>query len=501
MFQHPAISRLKVCVLLAGLLPAVLLVGCTDNYAPSKPDAKKSSDALKAADSGPGTDVAAGLPQALPGAETGIPAWVGQDKDEPFDVKQFLESRAAPADNAAPLYFAALAEVSTEMYMDDPTPGWPWTKQNVPQQVRELGNAIGDMSDSEKLMSGSVPLSEVEAVLAKAQPVVKKLDEAQQRPHCIFITGLRLDSLLPSVQGSRTLARLACIQLYHARVTGNFKEAEQAVRRTLRLSRDLRPRGVMIAQLVSWTIDGVVLSAVTDFTLAQPGLKVKDCDRLLALLVEHEREAVPSVAEGIKTEYVTIRNSFDAFQKGQIPPKLFAGFVAFEGNQKLADAEKRLVEVNWPAETAALNAAFKEIQTVAKLPHHQVQADSVKEKLASILNTPNVYVATALVPSITGLLEGAARAQAKLVAVQCLVAVRRYQLLHNKLPPDLASATSEAGLKEVPQDPYSGQPMLYKVIDGKPVVYSVGADRKDDGGTVDWKYGQQPGDFIFRIRE
>ncbi len=115
-----------------------------------------------------------GFRKRFPERRRAFPAWVGQDKDEPFDVKQFLESRAAPADNAAPLYFAALAEVATEMYMDDPTPGWPWTKQNIPQQVRELGNAIGDMSDSEKLMSGSVPLSEVEAVLAKSQPANKK---------------------------------------------------------------------------------------------------------------------------------------------------------------------------------------------------------------------------------------------------------------------------------------------------------------------------------------
>ena len=50
----------------------------------------------------------------LPDATTDIPAWAGKDKDEPFDVKKFLESRAAPADNAAPLYFEAMAEISPE---------------------------------------------------------------------------------------------------------------------------------------------------------------------------------------------------------------------------------------------------------------------------------------------------------------------------------------------------------------------------------------------------
>jgi hypothetical protein len=36
------------------------------------------------------------------------------------------------------------------------------------------------------------------------------------------------------------------------------------------------------------------------------------------------------------------------------------------------------------------------------------------------------------------------------------------------------------------------------VRDGRPVVYSVGKDGKDDGGTVDSKNDTQPGDLIYR---
>lgn len=37
-------------------------------------------------------------------------------------------------------------------------------------------------------------------------------------------------------------------------------------------------------------------------------------------------------------------------------------------------------------------------------------------------------------------------------------------------------------LREVPLDQFTGKPLLYKVVDGRPVVYSVGADLDDDGG-------------------
>jgi hypothetical protein len=37
-------------------------------------------------------------------------------------------------------------------------------------------------------------------------------------------------------------------------------------------------------------------------------------------------------------------------------------------------------------------------------------------------------------------------------------------------------------LPSVPADRITGDPVRYALVDGKPVVYSVGADRVDDGG-------------------
>ena len=35
----------------------------------------------------------------------------------------------------------------------------------------------------------------------------------------------------------------------------------------------------------------------------------------------------------------------------------------------------------------------------------------------------------------------------------------------------------------MPADRITGDPVKYRLLGGKPVVYSVGVDRKDDGGT------------------
>ena len=91
-----------------------------------------------------------------------VPTWAGQQKDEPFDVKQFLESRAAPADNAAPLYFAALAELGPDMYAGPGAPAWwPW-RAPAPPRVGSLGQSIGKLSNADQLRAGAFPLAEVE---------------------------------------------------------------------------------------------------------------------------------------------------------------------------------------------------------------------------------------------------------------------------------------------------------------------------------------------------
>jgi hypothetical protein len=75
--------------------------------------------------------------------------------------------------------------------------------------------------------------------------------------------------------------------------------------------------------------------------------------------------------------------------------------------------------------------------------------------------------------------------------------VRRYELAHEKLPPTLDAAAAETALKTTPLDPYSGQPLRFATVAGRPTIYSVGEDLKDDGGQTDWKFGAQPGDYLF----
>jgi hypothetical protein len=94
------------------------------------------------------------------------------------------------------------------------------------------------------------------------------------------------------------------------------------------------------------------------------------------------------------------------------------------------------------------------------------------------------------------------REQAYLGSAKCLIALRRWQLTHNAPPTDLAEVCRAAKISGVPVDPFSGSgsPLKLVMIDGEPVVYSVGPDGVDDGGLKDSNMGRNPeGDLLFRL--
>ncbi len=429
------------------------------------------------------------LPQMLPDATLDIPAWAGKDKDEPFDVKKFLESRAAPPDNAAPLYFWAFADVSSEMDFVYPPDQW---QARLPQ-VQTLQNDISNLVDDEKLKAGSIPITEIERVLKDAQPALDKIDQAQQKKRCVFFTGMRVESILSHLQAARQIARLEVLQIYHARAKDDFAEAEQAITRTLRLARDLRPRGLFVSQLVSFAVEGITLEAITDYTLTQRSLTPEQCDQLLALLADRERLLKPSLTEGLKMEYIMLRNTLNDLQTGRFKRDVF---VKSYGGTQLT--EERFKQINWRKEISALNRIFAKLLAIAAKPYDKSAIDEFDKKEVPKLKADKTMLTELLLPAISAIAQ--TRMQARLAGTQCLIAVRRYILVHDELPADLTTAVTEAGLKEIPLDPFDNKPMRYKILNDKPVVYSIGPDLKDDGATVEWKGGgKSPGDLIYRI--
>jgi hypothetical protein len=162
---------------------------------------------------------------------------------------------------------------------------------------------------------------------------------------------------------------------------------------------------------------------------------------------------------------------------------------------------------------ADINTYYRRLFAAAKLPYGQKQAKAQSaggvtsgtksSAPVELIRVLRVVEQPFFGPGRLKLIQALATTEANLHGLETLAAVRRWQITHRgavggSLPRNLAAACREAGLKAVPIDPFSGQPMKFVVRDGRPVVYSVGKDGKDDGGTVDSKNDTQPGDLIYR---
>jgi DNA-binding transcriptional ArsR family regulator len=86
------------------------------------------------------------------------------------------------------------------------------------------------------------------------------------------------------------------------------------------------------------------------------------------------------------------------------------------------------------------------------------------------------------------LAESQAQEAQRAVLVTAL-ALLRYEARHGALPRHLAALTAAGLLTRVPRDPYSRAALRYRPADRK--VWSLGADRKDDGGSFE--------DTVFRL--
>lgn len=82
----------------------------------------------------------------------------------------------------------------------------------------------------------------------------------------------------------------------------------------------------------------------------------------------------------------------------------------------------------------------------------------------------------------------AARAAAQNRVAIVALAIERWRRAHDGAPPAVLRALTPTYLSAVPDDPFTGSPLRYAVDNSGYVVYSVGVNRKDDGGDIgEWQ--------------
>lgn len=110
------------------------------------------------------------------------------------------------------------------------------------------------------------------------------------------------------------------------------------------------------------------------------------------------------------------------------------------------------------------------------------------------------YIMTALmIPALNAVTTATARGTALNRCATAGAAAERYRQRHGTLPERLDQLVGEF-LPNVPEDPFDGEPLRYKVTDGEAVIYSIGPNEQDDGGRRMLE-DETEGDVVFRLEK
>jgi len=118
--------------------------------------------------------------------------------------------------------------------------------------------------------------------------------------------------------------------------------------------------------------------------------------------------------------------------------------------------------------------------------------------------THRTPLSTLMLPPLANAPAHLTTAEARQATALVALALERYRLARGSYPETLSALVPEF-LTDVPVDPFSGRPVLYINTVGRTVVYSVGEDLRDDGGSseigYDLRWGQNsPKDIVFSLR-
>jgi hypothetical protein len=130
------------------------------------------------------------------------------------------------------------------------------------------------------------------------------------------------------------------------------------------------------------------------------------------------------------------------------------------------------------------------------------QWSSEARSLVAEAKTKGYRVSALMLPALNTTMERAVDGMAQSRVAQVALAVERFRVAGSSLPDSLAQLVPKY-LPAVPEDPYDGKPVRYNKLSPKGyVVYSVGRNRRDDGGATRPMGGQADGpyDLVFAVR-
>jgi len=332
------------------------------------------------------------------------------------------------------------------------------------------------------------PLDEgtIEELIATNRQAMEVVERGLACRMCIVPDVTSLDALFPYLSPWKNIARVMAVKTRHDRLAGRYVQATDTCISLVKF-------GNMIQADAECCLNYLVAIAIQDMgqTQAQDlardkGLPPEELKRLLNCLASPE-PLVPGLIRAMKVEYRIDANTLDLLRDG----KLGINDIMGDDPVRLLRGKRIPSFFFQPNATKLMfaNCCRKMIKDTplcyADMKHPCLDPwEARDEARATFITRPNAVgkiLYSMLVPALDSLLEKKCRAETSLAATRLIVACNAYRKQQGKLPEDL-QALVPTYLSAVPADPYDGKAFRY--VPAKGIVYSVGKDLKDSGGST-----------------
>jgi hypothetical protein len=313
-----------------------------------------------------------------------------------------------------------------------------------------------------------------------------------------------IGALLPSVQKCRELASAFTARAMLRLHEGKPDEAWQDLLACHRLGRHVSAGATLIESLVGIAIGAIAANSTLAYlehaklTPGQARARLEDLRRLPRLTPYAEKIDVGERFMGL--------DAVQNFRRGGADPDINAQLLGEE--RQLTAAERKAFETfDWAATLKSMNGWYDRMAAAVRVPDRvarekaleKVEADLLARRkriedaggLAKILvaEKPKLSVGEALGDALMGLLSPAVRKvqsahdRAEQIDrnLHLALALAAHKGEHGRYPAKLDDLAPKY-LPAVPDDLFSGKPLIYKPDEKGYVLYSVGPNGKDEGG-------------------
>jgi len=307
--------------------------------------------------------------------------------------------------------------------------------------------------------------------------------------------------LLPHLSPFRNLVMALRCRAHLSAEQGSYEDAFEDIKSCYRFGQHVKAKGLLIEQLVGIAIEAVAVQTLTDIIHDHEidSARLTALQRDLEQTIAGEDFTITFEAERLFA-YDAVQMCFteDRFGSGHLYIPLvrnLSGSDSSDGFGKLISdaisrkALKGAVQILFlhPGKQQTRRTAehlYDYCEQVAAKTPAQLRAEGINiEEQAMKIADRNILL-NILMPAVDKIIELSCRNKAAAQAAVTVLALLRYQKDNALYPENLHELVTAGYLKNLPPDPYTDKPLVYRKTEDGFLLYSVAGNLQDDRGLV-----------------